>query len=59
MTAERDKSERMKYIGKQHKLRMPVRELLNGDTESVSFGVDFLVALQVGKKKSLNVSGNR
>lgn len=51
MTAERDKSERMKYIDKQHKLRMPVRELLNGDTESVSFGVDFLVALQVGKKK--------
>lgn len=64
MTAKREKNERMKYIDKQHKLRMSVREMLNGDTESMSFGVDSLVALQVGsppppKTKSLTISGNR
>lgn len=63
MTAKREKSERMKYIDKQHKLRMSVRELLNGNSGSMSFGVDSLIACQVGKRKkkanknSLNTSG--
>lgn len=64
MTAKREKYERIKYIDKQHKLRMSVRELLNEGAESLSFGVDSLIALQVRKKKtqqrkSLSISSNR
>lgn len=63
MTAKREKYERIKYIDKQHKLRMSVRELWNEGAESLSFGVDSLIALQVRKKKtaknSLSISSNR
>lgn len=55
MTAKREKSERIKYTDKQHKLRMSVRELLNEGTESVSFGVDSLEALQAGGKKQQKI----